>query len=158
MADLPRVASTLHRAELPARGQLFNVGDNPEYDLDYVPENPNRTMSPSPMPAKKLRILFFREGDWWIAQCLDHDIVAQAKDGLREAEYELERLIVSHILASQAEGLEPFAGIPPAPPRMQEKWANEAEPIQLTKLPNFRGEGMPEPHVLQASSFDARVC
>src|SRR4051812_30496274 len=93
---------------------------------------------PKAMSAKKLRILFFREGDWWIAQCLEHDIAAQARGDLHQAEYELERLLVSHIMACEEEGIPPFEHVPPAPARLQDRWNNDAEPIALTKLPKFR--------------------
>jgi hypothetical protein len=110
------------------------------------------------MPGKKLRILFFREGDWWIAQCLEHDIAAQAKGGLREAEYELERVLITYVGACLTEGIEPFEGMAPAPERLQEMWNKDAEPVELTKLPNLRIDGMPEAHMLSRDAFEARVC
>lgn len=109
------------------------------------------------MNAKKLRILFFREGEWWIAQCLEHDIAAQAKGGLREAEYEVERVLVTYVGACLAEGLQPFKGIPPAPERLQEMWNKDAEPLELTKLPDLRVEGLPEGLMASRSIFEARV-
>jgi len=110
------------------------------------------------MPDKKLRILFFREGDWWIAQCLEHDIAAQANGGLREAEYELGRVLITYVGACLAEGLEPFEGMAPAPERLQEMWTKDAEPVVLTKLPNFRIGGMPEARLFSRDVIEARVC
>ena len=56
------------------------------------------------------------EGDdgWWSAQCLEHDIAAQAK-GLSELNYELGRVLMAQILLSKEAGKEPFEGINPAP-------------------------------------------
>jgi hypothetical protein len=69
------------------------------------------------MPVEQLiRTVSFKEGDWWVAQCLDVDIAAQAKTE-RDLCYEIGRLLVGRILASEKLGVEPFASLPPAPRR-----------------------------------------
>lgn len=64
----------------------------------------------------KIRTILFREGDWWVGQCLDIDIAAQARtqEGLRQ---ELMRLLAGRALATEKLGVEPFQGLPPAPRR-----------------------------------------
>ena len=63
-----------------------------------------------------IRAVIFYEGDRWVAQCLDVDIAAQAKDQ-RDLGYELGRMLVGRIMASEKLGTEPFEGLPPAPKR-----------------------------------------
>ncbi|HEX3532407.1 MAG TPA: hypothetical protein VH988_35555 [Thermoanaerobaculia bacterium] len=64
----------------------------------------------------RIRTVLFREGDWWVAQCLDVDIAAQAKTE-NDLEYELGRILVGHVMASETLGVKPFANLPPAPRR-----------------------------------------
>jgi len=63
-----------------------------------------------------IRAVLFQEGDWWVAQCLDYDIATQAKK-MAELYYELERILVGHIVVAQEHGIAPFTGIPRAPKR-----------------------------------------
>ncbi len=75
--------------------------------------------------VRQLRVVVFQEGDQWVAQCLDHDIGAQAPD-LEE----LQRRIIGALAAELKETLErfgrPFANIDPAPARFQEMWLQRA--------------------------------
>lgn len=64
----------------------------------------------------KIRTVLFKEGEWWVAQCLDVDIAAQAKTE-KDLRYELGRLLVGRMMASDKLGIEPFQGLPPAPRR-----------------------------------------
>ena len=64
------------------------------------------------------RVLVRREtaGDgtpWYVAQVLEFDLATQAKS-LDTLPYEIQRMIVSHIVCCEQEGLDPFA-IPHAP-------------------------------------------
>jgi hypothetical protein len=64
----------------------------------------------------RIRTVLFQEGDKWVAQCLDVDIAAQARTEI-DLVYELRRILVSHIRASEQLGVAPFANLPPAPRR-----------------------------------------
>lgn len=64
----------------------------------------------------ELRAVIFKRGAWWIGQCLEHDIGAEAKT-IKQIGYELELAIVAHLAVSVANHLEPFKGIPQAPAR-----------------------------------------
>lgn len=64
----------------------------------------------------KIRTVLFREGDWWVAQCLDYDLAAQARTE-KDLQYELGRILVGRIMAGAELGVEPFKGLPPAPRR-----------------------------------------
>jgi hypothetical protein len=81
----------------------------------------------------KIRTILFREGGWWVAQCLDFDIAAQAKTE-KDLLHELERLLVGRVMASEKLGVEPFQGLPPAPRRYWEMFF-EAESETKTLRP-----------------------
>ena len=61
-----------------------------------------------------IKAVLFKEGDWWVGQCLDHDIVAQAKSA-KDLAYEIQRAVIGHIVVSKQEGLVPFSSLPRAP-------------------------------------------
>lgn len=63
-----------------------------------------------------IRVVQFREGSWLVAQCLEVDIAAQAKTE-SDLLYQLSRLLVGRILASEKLGVDPFKTLPPAPKR-----------------------------------------
>jgi hypothetical protein len=71
------------------------------------------------------RVLVRRENasdgaPWYVAQVLEFDLATQAKslDGLA---YEIQRMIVAHIVCSEQEGMEPFA-LPPAPRQYHDEY------------------------------------
>jgi hypothetical protein len=63
---------------------------------------------------KAMRVLIFRRDEWWVAQCLEYDIAAQARS-LNDVQYEIQRVVIGRVFAAQALGIEPFKGIPKAP-------------------------------------------
>ena len=70
---------------------------------------------PSRTTTLALNVLLIEEDDGrWSAQCLEHDIVAQA-NRFSDLSYELEKVLVSHLVLSAAAGEAPFAGVPRAP-------------------------------------------
>ena len=90
------------------------------------------------MPHEKLGLqaVIFKRGDWWIGQCLQYDIGAEARTP-KEINNELHRAIVAHIAVALENGLEPFKGIPEAPRRYWNMWDDGApmattEPIVVT--------------------------
>jgi hypothetical protein len=58
--------------------------------------------------------VIFQEGDWLCAQCLEYDLLAQAKD-LPKLFKALERLIVGHIAVRLRHGQQPFRDLRRAP-------------------------------------------
>jgi hypothetical protein len=50
---------------------------------------------------------------WYVAQVLEYDLATQAKT-INDLNYEIERMVVAHIVCSEQEGLDPF-DVPPAP-------------------------------------------
>jgi hypothetical protein len=68
------------------------------------------------MASKKFQVqtVIFKEGDWWVAQCLEYDIAAQART-IKDLTYEIQRVLVGHMVACKQEGITPFSNLPKAP-------------------------------------------
>ncbi len=66
--------------------------------------------------TQTVRVLIFREGDHWVAQCLDHDIAAQARtiDALFS---EFDRIFEATVEVRRRKGLPGVESLPPAPER-----------------------------------------
>lgn len=86
--------------------------------------------------ARQIRALLAREGDFWVAQCLEYDIGAQARDL-----DDLRKRLLAALEAERQESIrrygEPFAGIGPAPSFFHEQWdkrAGEFTPTHSTSL------------------------
>ncbi len=69
----------------------------------------------------KLRVVILKEGDTWIAQCVEYDIGAQAKD-LDELQSRFEAVFEAERAESVRVHGEEFAGIEPAPTLYAEMW------------------------------------
>ncbi len=83
---------------------------------------------------------------------MEYDIAVQAKT-VRDLEYELQRVIMGHVFASQENGREPFEGLLAAPAEFWEKFDKEALRVE-SSFPSFRfPKNMP-----QVETREARVC
>jgi len=51
----------------------------------------------------KYNVLMIKEGDRWVAQCLEHDIAAQGKN-MRDAAYELQKTFLSELAVCEELG------------------------------------------------------
>lgn len=74
------------------------------------------------MRTVRIRVLLFQDGDFWCAQCLDHDLAAQA-DSRDDLENEFERVLIEHLHISEELGQEPFLGLAPAPDLFHQMYA-----------------------------------
>lgn len=63
---------------------------------------------------KALRGVSFKQGDWWVAVCLDHYMVTQAKSE-EELGRAIKTMFLTHILASSDLERVPFEGVRKAP-------------------------------------------
>jgi hypothetical protein len=86
-------------------------------------------------PDFSLNAVVYKEGDWWVAQCVDHDIATQART-VDQLYGEYERLIVGHIVASLAAGTRPFADTPAPPPHFRSMFAS-AKVVVMRPEPEF---------------------
>lgn len=70
------------------------------------------------METRTLSVLIRSEHDgqraWWVAQCLECDIAAQATS-LDDLEYELQRELAGRVAVGRKLGVDPFEGLPQAP-------------------------------------------
>lgn len=73
------------------------------------------------MTTRTIRAVLFREGEWWVAQCLEFDLATQART-LKDLHYELEKLLIGQLVAGEASGREPFKGLPKAPAKYWDLW------------------------------------
>lgn len=83
-----------------------------------------------------IRVLLNKEGDYWVAQCLEYDIGAQARD-LEE----LRKRLVAAIEAEKQESIrrhgKAFGGIPAAPAYFYERWEHRAGQFTPTRPPKM---------------------
>lgn len=77
----------------------------------------------------QIRAVIVKEGDWYVAQCLEHDITAQAKS-LTDLYHEVQRVLATHVAIALSKDEEPFADIPAAPKRYWDMF--EAGEIDIT--------------------------
>lgn len=68
-----------------------------------------------------IQVVIFQDDKWWVAQCLQYDIGAQA-DNPTEVLYQLERSLVGHVAICGHVGKEPFVDLPPAPQKYWSLW------------------------------------
>lgn len=86
--------------------------------------------------AKKyaIRAVVFQEGEWLCAQCLEYDLVAQAKS-LQQLSKALQRLIVGHVAVRLRHKQQPFRDLPRAP---EKYWAMFRRSRLTLPAPMFR--------------------
>ncbi|MDA8031775.1 MAG: hypothetical protein MPJ22_06300 [Pirellulales bacterium] len=88
-----------------------------------------------------LNVIALREGDHWIAQCLEYDIVAQSRS--------LERLpnsfvlaFASHLAVRAHHDQDPFEGVPEAPVKYWKMFADAKLRIESMSPPLPSSEGV----------------
>ena len=81
-----------------------------------------------------IRAVIFQEGDWLCAQCLEYDLVAQARS-LRQLSRALQRLIVGHVAVRLRHKKPPFRDLPRAP---EKYWAMFRQSRLALPAPMFR--------------------
>lgn len=83
-----------------------------------------------------LRIVVFQDDGLWVAQCLEHDIGAQAAD-VDTLMARLEVTIKAEARESMERGGKPFAGIAPAPDRFHKMWDRRSS-LEISTPPWMR--------------------
>lgn len=69
---------------------------------------------------KQISVLIEQSGEWWVAQCVEHDFVTQART-VAELLNEIEHMLIAHICSCEEYGIEPFQ-VPPAPREVRERF------------------------------------
>jgi hypothetical protein len=103
------------------------------------------SMGSKPRGARKyaLRAVVFQEGEWLCAQCLEYDLMVQAKN-LQQLSRALQKLIVGHIAVRLRHKQQPFRDLPRAP---EKYWAMFRRsrlklPAPMFKLRVLRSRGV----------------
>lgn len=74
-------------------------------------------------------VVLFQDRGWWVAQCLERNLVAASQDP-GELPAKLKAVLKVQIEADQEAGVEPFSTLPQAPRRFWQMFQN-AEPWRL---------------------------
>jgi hypothetical protein len=88
------------------------------------------------MDPIRIRVVVFREGDWWIIQGLDYGFATVARR-LEDVPGEIQRFLSVLLSACHHLGVEPFHGYAAAPRRFwrmyeqAEPWTEPLSPIEL---------------------------
>ena len=104
------------------------------------------------MKGKTLRlsVLLLKEGESWVAQCLEHDIAAQGKTA-NDAKHALEKTIAGQGFLDLKSGVSPIVNIKPAPDYYRNLF-DKAEKMKHTFRVQFS-----ENDDVSASADDVRV-
>lgn len=73
-------------------------------------------------------VVFFKDRDWWVAQCLERNLATASQDP-RELPRKLEAVLKVQIEVDREAGIEPFSALPQAPRRFWRMFQS-AEPWQ----------------------------
>lgn len=88
------------------------------------------------MSEHTISVLVFREGDWWVAQCLQADLATQVKS-IEDVNYQIERMIAAHVFACDRAGIAPFESLPPAPPVYWRRFEKAQQKLAAITPPRF---------------------
>jgi hypothetical protein len=80
--------------------------------------------------SETIRVVVFHDNGMWVAQCLEHDIGAQAID-IDTLNSRLDAVLRAEINESVKKHGKPFAGIAPAPERFQLMWKRRTRSLDL---------------------------
>lgn len=97
----------------------------------------------------RLRVLLRKDGEWWIARCLEHDVAVQAR-ALQDLQYELSRVLLAQAALDIRNERPAFYSTPPSPPSLEHEWSRGL--VAVLEAPRFSSD-VPLPRIL----FDARV-
>lgn len=90
------------------------------------------------MDEYNLSVLVIKEGDWWVAQCLQADLATQTKD-FQDINYQIERMIIGHIALCEKVGLAAFESLPPAPQKYWDLFKQCQQRLASIAQPKFSG-------------------
>lgn len=76
----------------------------------------------------------FEDNCSWVAQCLEYDIATQAKS-LKDLYYEIERILIGHMVVSAELGVKPFDNIPAAPQEFWDRYEGSKLRVEGDRLP-----------------------
>lgn len=95
--------------------------------------------------AFDIRTVIFKDGELWVAQCLEYDIGVQAGD-LNTLQSRLSAALMAEYTESVEANGAPFAGIEPAPEYFHNLWESSTNKLTPKVKPSIHGDGR-EVHV-----------
>lgn len=102
-------------------------------------------------PKKDIRVVALREGEWWVAVCLDYFIAAQARDESK-LEDAFTQAFVAHVVHALQKHETPFGNLGPAPKRYHELYEH-GTPIGERTLQNEKIKvDLPEKYSLRKAA------
>jgi len=84
--------------------------------------------------TETIRVIVFRDNEMWVAQCLEYDIGAQAKD-IDTLNARLEVVLRGEFNASMERHGKPFAGVDRAPEHFHVMWEHRTRSLDLKPAP-----------------------
>jgi hypothetical protein len=126
-----------------------------ENQLNRSKQQPKEEVAMGQTYTFQVSLLLLREGEIWVAQGLEYDIVAQGKS-LKEAIKAFERTCVGQIAIDVKHGNRPLEGIEQAPAEIWEMFdgAHKLDERKPFRLPR---KGIPPNCVIAAGANDMRV-
>lgn len=105
----------------------------------------NPRVEPLPFGPLKISAVVFKEGEFWIGQCLEQDITCQAKTP-GELHKELMKSIIASVVLSLELGKKPLEGISPAPKKFWEMFEKSHMKIEAVcaHIPMVTPTAIPE--------------
>lgn len=104
-----------------------------------------------------LRVLFYLEGDQWVAQCVDHDITAHGET-IPKAQRAFEMAVVSEIIVAVESQREPFADPRTVPPLFAEAFEDAlAEKLEQRHIDVPPGVQLPPAFMVGAIAAERRI-
>lgn len=104
----------------------------------------------------KLRVLFYKKDEWWYAQSIEHDFSGFGAT-MEDAKYELERVLVAHVLSCfEHQIMDPFENVPPAPERFGRMFEEAEQKKSIPHQFQLPG-GLKLPYELLGGMAEARL-
>ena len=97
--------------------------------------------------SKTLHILIIKQSEWWVAQCLEYDLAAQART-LKDVQYEFQRIFFGRLLVARELDIDPFEAIPSAPSYYDSIYRDTNKTIKLELKPMENPPTDISPHYL----------
>ena len=93
------------------------------------------------MNTLQLRVLVRKDGDWWVARGVDHDIATQARTS-EDLQYDFERMLVTQLIVDAQHSRPPLSSVPRAPAEVERAWQEGLTavlpPVHRANLPTMR--------------------
>jgi hypothetical protein len=91
----------------------------------YVEHMTEVATAPQQIQLPALNVLFFKEKDMWIAQCLQFDVTAQGET-IPKARKSFERVLLAQIISDLEEKRAPLSTVPSAPAKFWHQYRSKA--------------------------------